>query len=159
MASRGTTLLTEIVNAIQARSDAEDFTDFQPTIVKSYGHAYRLEDLTSSPTVYVRLIGKSSAPASRVQYRQEFTIGIEIVASIPTTNETNDDEAVYDIETYCNFVDEIERVMREDCKFLASCTLLGYEADPLYSESTQEDMNMFQSLAVYTYVITENNTL
>lgn len=159
MASRATALLSAIVDAIQTRSDAEDFTDFQPEVVKSYGHAYRLEDLTAQPTVYVRLIGKTAAPASRSQYRQELTVGIEVVAAMQTTNETIDGDAVYDIEAYCNFVDEIERVMREDCRFLASCTLLGYECDPLYSESTQEEMNMFQSLSVYTYVITETNTL
>lgn len=159
MASRATRLLTAIVDALQQKSDADNFADFQPDVVKSYGHAWTLESLTDHPTVYVRIVGKTAAPASRIQYRQEITVGMEIVAAIPTTSETNDGGAVLNLETFCNFVDEIERVMREDCKLLEDCTLTVIESDPLYSEATQEEMNVFQSLTTFTYIITEQNTL
>lgn len=159
MASRVVSLLNAVVDALQARSDDEDFTDFEPDFIKSYNYAFTLEGLTEQPRVYVRLATKTGEVASRIQYKQTLPITIHILAAMPTTNETNDEQAKIDTESYINFVDEIERVMREDCRLVADCTLLGIETDPIAGQSQAEELNVFESIATYTYQITERNTL
>jgi len=159
MPSRIVSLLSGVVDALQARSNAEDFTDFEPDFIKSYNYAFTLEGLTHEPRVYVRLATKSGTVASRSQYRQELSVVIHVLAAMATANETNDDEAKIDTESYINFVDEIERVMREDCRVVADCTLLGIETDPIAGQSQAEELNVFESIVTYTYQITERNTL
>lgn len=159
MASRVVSLLNAVVAALQARSDAEDFTDFNPDFIKSYNYAFTLEGLTEQPRVYVRLATKSGEVASRIQYKHTLPIVIHVLAAVTEVNETDADAAKTETETYINFVDEIERVMREDCRVVADCTLLGVETDPIAGQSAAEEMNVFESITTYTYQITERNTL
>jgi len=159
MASRVVALLNAIVTALEARATAEDFTDFEPDVIKSYNYAFTLEGLTAEPRVYVRLATKSGEVASRIQYKQTLPITIHVLAAMQETDETNTDDAKTETESYINFVDEIERVMREDCRLVADCTLLGIETDPIAGQSQAEELNVFESIATYTYQITERNTL
>lgn len=159
MASRIVSLLTGIVEALQARSNAEDFTDFQPDFIKGYNFAFTREGLTDQPRVYVQLANKSAEVASRIQYKHVLPVVLHILADMPNVAETNDSEARYETEKYIDFVDEIERVMKEDCRVVANCTLTAIETDPIASESLAEEFNVFESIVRYTYQVTERNTL
>lgn len=159
MASRATALISGIVDELQAINDADDFSFDTVIIKKSYAQVYALEDLQAYPTIFVRMASKQSTPASRSQYKQDFTIVLEIVGKLSETIDTTDDGVIENIEQWIDFADEVERAMKENCRLISDCTLLGITCDPICETGNLEDSNLFRSFQEYTYTITERNTL
>jgi len=159
MASRATELLAGIVEELQAIDEAGDFSFDTVIIQKSYSQVYALQSLQAYPTLYVRMASKTSTPASRSQYRQEYAIVIEIVGKLSEVVDTTDGGVIENIEQWIDFADEVERAMRNNCRLIADCTLLGITCDPICETGNLEDHNIFRAFQEYTYVITEQNTL
>lgn len=159
MTSRARELVSEIVSELESQATQERFTLDPVLFRKSYGHAYTLESLQRFPVCYVRCATKSQAPAARSDiYRSEYTITIEIVAALRSTNELNDGGTIEELEELVDFAEQVERAMKQFCSVKADCTLLRIDSDPLYEADNLESMNAFRSIQNYTYAITERNT-
>lgn len=159
MTSRARELVSEIVSELKSQATQERFTLDPVLFKKSYGHAYTLESLQRFPVCYVRCATKSQAPAARSDiFRSEYTITIEIVAALRSTNELNDGGTIEELEELVDFAEQVERAMKQFCAVKADCTLLRIDSDPLYEADNLESMNAFRSIQNYTYAITERNT-
>jgi hypothetical protein len=159
MSSRATELIQGIVDELRDIDASGQFSFDTVTIKKSYAQVYELESLEAWPTLFVRMASKTSTPASRIQYKQDYTIVIEIVGKLSEYADTTDDGVIENIEQWIDFADEVERAMKENCRLIADCTLLSITCDPICETGNLEDTNIFRAFQEYTYTITERNTL